>query len=221
MLTVMLLAAGRGERLRPLTDLTPKPLLPVAGKPLIEHHIERLVAAGFQDIVINHAWLGEQIAAQLGDGARWKSRIRYSAEGEALETGGGIFRALPLLSDPFFVINSDIWMTPVLSAMTLAPEDLAHLLLVNNPPHNPAGDFVLHEGRVVVSGGEKLTFSGVGLYRKALFAGCTDGKFPLAPLLHQAIADARVSGAHYQGDWLDVGTAERLTQLEELLSRQS
>jgi len=217
MLTVMLLAAGRGERLRPLTDVTPKPLLRVAGKPLIVHHLERLAAVGVQDVVINHAWLGEQIAATLGEGARWGLKIRYSAEGEALETGGGIFRALPLLSDPFYVINSDIWMTPDLSTMTLAPQDLAHVLLVKNPPHNPAGDFYLHAGRLHPDKGTRLTFSGVGLYRKALFANCEDGKFPLAPLLKQAIADNRVSGLHYQGDWLDVGTAERLAQLELLL----
>ncbi len=217
MLTVMLLAAGRGERLRPLTDLTPKPLLPVAGKPLIVHHLERLAAVGVQDVVINHAWLGEQIASTLGEGMRWGLTIRYSAEGEALETGGGIFRALPLLSDPFMVINSDIWMTPDLAALSLAPDDLAQLLLVNNPLHNPAGDFYLHSGRLHPDMGTRLTFSGVGLYRKALFAKCADGKFPLAPLLKTAIADNRVSGLHYQGDWLDVGTAERLAQLELML----
>jgi MurNAc alpha-1-phosphate uridylyltransferase len=214
----MLLAAGRGERMRPLTDKVPKPLLPVAGKPLIVHHLEELAAAGCREVVINHAWLGEQIERALGDGARWGLHIRYSAEGEALETGGGIFHALPLLSDPFIVINSDVFAAIDYASLAIADDDLAHLLLVENPQHNAAGDFQLLEGRVSEGGDAMLTFSGAGVYRKALFDGCRSGKFPLAPLLRKAMRSHRVGGQRLTGTWIDVGTPQRLRQLEQLLA---
>lgn len=218
----MILAAGRGERMRPLTDTTPKPLLKAAGKALIEYHIERLAAAGFAELVINHAHLGAQIEAALGDGSRWGLSIRYSPEGQALETGGGIFRALPLLgTEPFLVINGDIWSDYNLAALPkLRPNDLAHLLLVENPQHNPAGDFRLQQGRVLnQKAPDALTFSGIGLYRPELFDGCTQGAFALAPLLRKAMDQGRVSGELYQGTWLDIGTPERLGQLEQILKR--
>ncbi len=215
--SVMLLAAGRGERMRPLTDATPKPLLPVAGKPLIVHHLEELASAGFCQIVINHAWLGEQIEATLGDGSRWNLQIQYSAESEALETGGGIFRALPLLSDPFIVINGDVFAKVDFASLSIDNNDLAHLLLVENPAHNPGGDFQLADGRVSEAGDHKLTYSGIGLYRKALFDDCRSGKFPLAPLLREAMQQHRVGGQLLGGEWIDVGTPQRLQQLEQLL----
>jgi len=214
----MILAAGRGERMRPLTDHTPKPLLPVAGKPLIEHHIERLAESGFQEVVINHAWLGEQIEEALGDGSRWNLSIQYSAEGKALETGGGLFRALPLLSDPFLVINGDVWCDCDFSALTINSQDLAHLLLVKNPEHNPEGDFALHENRLSTNGPAQYTFSGIGIYRKQLFEGCVDGKFPLAPLLRKAMESGKVGGELHAGHWIDVGTQERMQQVEKLLA---
>ncbi|WP_306292475.1 N-acetylmuramate alpha-1-phosphate uridylyltransferase MurU [Solemya velum gill symbiont] len=216
--TAMILAAGRGERMRPLTDHTPKPLLPIAGKPLITHHIERIASAGLRQLVINHAWLGEQIETALGDGSAYGVEISYSAEGEALETGGGIFRALPLLSDPFLVVNGDIWMTPDYASLQIEDDDLAHLLMVDNPQHNPQGDFALEQGRLQQQGETRLTFSGVGIYRKALFEGYGDGKFPLAPLLREAMDAGRVGGSHYQGTWIDVGTPERLQELDLMLS---
>ncbi len=214
----MLLAAGRGERMRPLTDTTPKPLLQVAGKPLIVHHLEELAAAGFHQLVINHAWLGEQIEQTLGDGSRWNLQIHYSAEAEALETGGGIFRALPLLSDPFVVINGDVFAEVDFTSLSIDDNDLAHLLLVENPAHNPGGDFQLANGRVSESGDAKLTYSGIGIYRKALFDGCRAGKFPLAPLLRKAMQQHRVGGQLLGGEWIDVGTPQRLQQLEQSLT---
>ncbi len=217
----MLLAAGRGERMRPLTDTTPKPLLSVVGKPLIAHHLEEFATAGFHQIVINHAWLGEQIEQALGDGSRWNLDIRYSAETDALETGGGIYRALPLLSDPFMVINGDVFAEVDFASLSMDDNDLAHLLLVNNPSHNPGGDFQLAEGRVSETGGHKLTYSGIGLYRKALFDGCQSGKFPLAPLLRKAMQQHRVGGQLLEGEWIDVGTPQRLQQLEQLLMSRS
>ncbi|MEX0731019.1 MAG: nucleotidyltransferase family protein [Aquisalimonadaceae bacterium] len=215
----MILAAGRGERMRPLTDHTPKPLLPVGGQPLIVWHLQRLAAAGFEDVVINHAWLGEQIPAALGDGSRWGLRIQYSPEGErALETGGGIHRALPMLGDaPFLVVNGDIWTDLELSRLPERPEGLAHLVLVPNPPHNPDGDFSLIEGRV----GNALprhTFSGVGVYHPGLFANCGPGAFPLAPLLREAVSHGEVTATLHQGRWLDIGTPERLAAVEQLLT---
>jgi MurNAc alpha-1-phosphate uridylyltransferase len=217
----MLLAAGRGERMRPLTDATPKPLLPVAGKPLIVHHLEELATAGFHQIVINHAWLGEQIEQALGDGSRWNLQIQYSAEAEALETGGGIYKALPLLSDPFIVINGDIFADVDVASLSMDGNDLAHLLLVDNPSHNSEGDFQLTDGRVSETGDHKLTYSGIGLYRKALFDDCRSGKFPLAPLLRKAMQQHRVGGQSLSGEWIDVGTPQRLQQLEQLLMSRS
>ncbi len=215
----MLLAAGRGERMRPLTDRTPKPLLPVAGKPLIVWHLERLARAGFREIVINHAHLGDQIEALLDDGAAWGLSIRYSEEPPgALETAGGIVQALPLLGDdPFLVINGDIWCDWNVGRArgALAANDLAHLVLVPNPGHNAKGDFALHEGRVASEGESHLTFAGIGVYRRELFAGLEAGKpAKLAPLLRAAMNEARVGGELHAGRWVDVGTPERLAELD-------
>lgn len=214
----MILAAGRGKRMRPLTDRVPKPLLPVAGRPLIQWHLESLAASGFREVVINHAWLGEQIPRALGDGSRWGLRICYSPEGETgLETGGGIHRALPLLGpSPFLVINGDIWTDLDLRTLPAEPDGLAHLVLVSNPPHHPGGDFGLRDGRVV-SEGPRYTFSGVGVYRPALFADCRPGVFPLAPLLWQALADGQLGGQYHPGRWCDAGTPERLESLDREL----
>ena len=220
----MILAAGRGERMRPLTDRTPKPLLPVAGKPLIVWHLERLVRAGIRDIVINHAHLGEQIEALLGDGGAWGASIRYSAEPVgALETAGGIALALPLLGpEPFLVVNGDIYCEFDFSALPpLAAADLAHLVLVANPEHHAHGDFAL-DGNRVATGGALLTFAGIGLYRPLLFAAIASGaRAALAPLLRQAIADHRVSGQRHDGRWVDVGTPQRLELLDTELRRAS
>jgi MurNAc alpha-1-phosphate uridylyltransferase len=220
----MVLAAGRGERMRPLTLARPKPLLEAGGAPLIVHHLRALQAAGFEDIVVNLSWLGDQIRAALGDGGRHGVRLHYSDEGpEPLETGGGIFRALPLLgAGPFLVLNGDVWTDIDWSRMRdrLVPQDLAHLVLVPNPAHNEKGDFVLANGRIVETPGERHTFSGVGVYRAELFDGCRDGIFKLAPVLRAAARAGRVSGELHTGAWLDIGTPERLTHLDELLTRR-
>ncbi len=215
----MILAAGRGERMRPLTDHTPKPLLQVGGKPLIQYHVEALARAGIADLVVNHAHLGEQIVAFLGDGGGWGVSISYSPEPPgALETGGGIFNALPLLGDaPFLVVNGDIWCDYDFSRLSCPPGRLVHLVLVENPEHNPAGDFQLRDGEVVNEGDSRLTFSGIGVYRRELFAGCDPGAFPLAPLLRKAAAGGLVSGEWYRGDWRDVGTPRRLEELDSYL----
>lgn len=214
---VMILAAGRGERMRPLTDHTPKPLLRAGGKPLIVHHIERLAAAGLRDLVINHAHLGGQIVDALGDGSRYGVSIHYSAESEALETGGGIFQALRLLGEaPFMVVNGDIWCDFDPASLQLTAGDLAQLLLVDNPGHNPEGDFGLEAGRV--SNARRFTFSGIGIYSPELFASCHAGRFPLAPLLREACDAGRVGGQLHHGQWLDVGTPERLAELDARLS---
>jgi MurNAc alpha-1-phosphate uridylyltransferase len=211
----MILAAGRGERMRPLTDTLPKPLLPVAGKPLIVHHIERLVSMGIRQIVINHAHLGEKIEVALADGSSWGVEILYSAEFEALETGGGIFHALPLLGEaPFIVLNGDVWCDLDFSRLHLAEGKLAHLVLVPNPEHNLAGDFSLQGDAVSAEGENRLTFSGIGVYHPQLFADCEPGKFPLAPLLRDAMQRGLVTGECFNGQWIDVGTPERLKQLE-------
>ncbi|KAA3629611.1 MAG: nucleotidyltransferase family protein [Proteobacteria bacterium] len=217
----MVLAAGRGERLRPLTDNMPKPLLQAGGRALIEHHLVALSAAGFHEVVINHAHLGERIEERLGAGERYGLRIRYSAEGVALETGGGVLRALPLLGDaPFLVVNGDIWTDyPFARLRGLSPE-MAHLVLVANPPHNPGGDFSLHAGRVGIAANRRLTFSGIGVYHPALFAGSTRERFPLAPLLRDVAARGRVSGEHYAGEWVDVGTTERLAEADRLATNK-
>lgn len=216
----LILAAGRGERMRPLTDQVPKPLLRVGGRALIDWHLLRLAAAGVRDVVINLAWLGEQIAAHVGDGHAFGVRVRYSREGEAaLETGGGIARALPLLGDgPFLVVNGDVWCDLDPASLPRAPEGLAHLVLVPSPEHNAAGDFGLVEGRVVPRGDEALTFSGIGIYRAALFAHAPDGAFRLAPLLGEAIEAGQVTGECYRGRWWDVGTPERLHALDRILA---
>jgi MurNAc alpha-1-phosphate uridylyltransferase len=211
----MILAAGRGERMRPLTDHTPKPLLEAGGRSLIGHHLAALARAGVREVVVNHAHLGAQIERALGDGAAYGLRIRYSPEEVALETGGGIFRALPLLGpDPFIVVNGDVWTDFDPARLRLADADLAHLVLVDNPAHHPAGDFFLAGDRVREDRGPRLTFSGVAVYRPALFDGCAPGRFPLAPLLRAAITVGRVSGEHHRGCWVDVGTPERLAALD-------
>ena len=230
----MILAAGRGERMRPLTDHTPKPLLPAGGKPLIVWHIERLRAAGFTHIVINHAHLGLQIEDALGNGAMLGVAIEYSREASALETAGGIATALSLIeSDVFPVVNGDIYCEydferlaePL--ARLAAGHDQAHLVLVDNPPHHPQGDFVLDSGRVrdadqpLTAHPSRFTFSGIGVYHRALFAHTAAGvKAPLAPLLRLAIDAGRVSGEHYAGRWVDVGTPDRLNALDEELRQR-
>ena len=225
MKTAMILAAGRGERMRPLTDHTPKPLLQVGGKPLIVWHIERLAAAGYTRIVINHAHLGAQIESALGNGAVWDVSIAYSREETALETAGGIATALPLIdADIFPVVNGDVFVEydflQLVAPMHLVASNGAkmHLVLVDNPSQHPHGDFVLRGGRVVEGDGDKLTFSGIGVYRRTLFAEVPPHtKAPLVPLLRAAIAAGQASGEHYRGRWVDVGTPERLQQLDEIL----
>ncbi|SFF38878.1 Nucleotidyl transferase [Fontimonas thermophila] len=216
MTCALILAAGRGERMRPLTDHTPKPLVEVRGRPLIEHHLDGLHRAGIERVVVNLGWLGERLRAHLGDGARYGLRIDYSVEGwPALETGGGIYRALPLLGTaPFIVINGDVYCDYPLRqlverAQNLPPNDLAHLLLVPNPAHHPNGDFALDGARVRDAGMPRHTFSGISVLRPDLFEGCRDGAFPLAPLLRKAIRADRVGGELYTGLWSDVGTIER------------
>jgi len=215
----MILAAGKGERMRPLTLHTPKPLLKVAGKSLIEHQINRLVAAGVRELVINHAWLGEKIEAHLGDGERFSLNITYSRESQPLETGGGIFRALPLLGDaPFIVVNGDIFTDYDFVNVPQTLDGLAHLVLVDNPEHHPEGDFSLQQDRVVSPGATNtLTYSGIALLHPQLFTDCFNGAFKLAPLLREAMAQGRLSGEHFAGRWIDVGTAERLAAAQALL----
>lgn len=218
----MILAAGRGERMRPLTDRTPKPLLQAGGRALIEYPIEALRRAGITELVINHAHLGGQLEARLGDGSRYGVHIRYSAEPPgALETGGGIRNALPLLGgQPFLVTNGDIWTDYPYAPRVLDRQVLAHLVLVDNPPHHPHGDFCLYRDRVGEDGDARLTFSGIGWYHPALFADAPDGRFPLAPLLRAAMRDGRVSGEHYRGAWMDIGTPQRLEELDRRLRDQ-
>jgi len=217
----MILAAGKGERMRPLTLHTPKPLLPVAGQPLIEYHLRALAATGVTEVVINHAWLGQQIEDHLGDGSRFGLSIRYSPEGEPLETGGGIFKALPLLADaPFLLVNGDVWTDYDFTQLHAAPlQGLAHLVLVDNPGHHGRGDFRLEHGRVVDGDDAPgtLTFSGLSVLHPALFEGCEPGAFKLAPLLRRAMAAGKVTGEHYRGHWVDVGTVERLAEAERLI----
>lgn len=216
----MILAAGRGERMRPLTDRTPKPLLVAGGLPLIVHHLERLAEAGFREVVINLAHLGGQIRAALGSGGPWGLTIRYSEEPPgALETGGGILQALPLLGDgAFAVINGDVWTDFPLRRLRRAPDGLAHLVLVDNPPQHPGGDFALHGARVRTDGPVRYTYAGLAVIDPDLFAGCRPGRFPLAPLLRTAADADRVSGEHHPGRWLDVGTPGRLAALDALLA---
>ena len=210
----MILAAGRGARMRPLSDVIPKPLLAVHGTPLLDRLISQLARAGFTDIVINVAHLGEKIRAHLGTGAQLSVTVSYSDEGPAgLETGGGIRRALPLLGcDPFLVVNGDIYTDYDFAHLPASLAGLAHLVLVDNPEHHPEGDFGLCDGRVG-DNAPRLTFAGIGVYRAALFADATADRFPLAPLLHRMSARGLISGEHYHGLWTDVGTPERLAAL--------
>lgn len=225
----MILAAGRGERMRPLTDACPKPLLEAAGKPLIVWQLERLRAAGFLDVVVNHAHLGAMIEAALGDGRALGLRIRYSPEPDALETAGGIRHALPLLGDaPFLVANGDVFCDADVAALRDAGQqlavdgDLALLLMVPNPSHHRGGDFCLVGDRLLRDGEPRLTFSGFGVYHPALFGGLADGtKAPLGPLLRGAMDAGRIAGRRHDGYWLDVGTPERLAELDRHLRARS
>lgn len=211
----MLLAAGRGERMRPLSDTTPKPLLTVAGRPLIAHLIGRLAAAGVRDLVVNHAWLGECFQATLGDGSALGVCIRYSAEpAGALDSGGAIRRALPLLgASPFLVVNADLWTDFPFQALPREPAGLAHLVLVDNPGYHPEGDFALDGALVRNAGAVLLTFSGIGVYRPALFAGEQPARFSMVPLLRAAAARDEVTGEHFRGEWVNVGTPPQLAAL--------
>ncbi len=219
----MILAAGRGERMRPLTDHTPKPLLQVGGKSLISWHLERLAQAGFKQVVINHAYLGNQIEEALGDGSAWGLSIQYSPETLALETAGGIANALPMLgTDPFLVVNGDVFTDIPFNALKLPLGNLAHLVLIDNPPQHLQGDFAFVDGAIKLEGEPRLTFSGVGVYHPTLFAGVKRGEAAkLAPLLKQAIADGKVSAMHFKSVWHDIGTPERLTALNQALQGQS
>ncbi len=232
----LIFAAGLGERMRPLTDVTPKPLLPVGGKPLIAWHLEKLAASGVTDVVINTSWLAEQFPEQLGSGSQFGVRITYAYEGTTpLETGGGMWNALSRLGDaPFLAVNGDIWCDVDFGTLPRAPRGAAHLLLVDNPTHNPHGDFALDLGGNVHSDGEpRLTFAGVGVYRHALLEhwqaiiGQVDGaaamppRFKLAPILRAAMRRGEVTGTHHQGRWTDVGTPERLAQLDQRLRSAS
>jgi MurNAc alpha-1-phosphate uridylyltransferase len=216
----MILAAGRGERMRPLTDHTPKPLLPVGGKPLLQYHVEALVAAGIEDIVINLAWRGGQIRAALGDGSSLHARIVYSEEGDAaLETGGGIFKALPLLGpEPFVVVSGDIWTDYSFAnpEHRLADGDVAHFVVVPNPDFHERGDFGLHNGRMT-SQGERYTYGNIGWFRPEFFDGCQPGRFALAPLMFRWIDRGRVSGELYEGAWRNIGTPAQLAELDASL----
>lgn len=226
----MLLAAGRGERMRPLTDTTPKPLLMAGGKPLIEWHIERLVAAGITELIINHAWLGEQIVNTLADGRQYSASISYSAESSPLETAGGIAQALDFFrGEPFLVVNSDIWCDwdPELALSMgkdlLARDKTAWLMLVDNPPQHPQGDFRLEPSGLVCNhsagAGPMLTFSGIGVYHPKLFHAVPPTQAtPLAPLLRSAMVQQQIIGSHYTGEWIDVGTPARLAALEARLT---
>jgi MurNAc alpha-1-phosphate uridylyltransferase len=212
----MILAAGRGERMRPLTDVTPKPLLEVKGKPLIVYHIERLAAAGFKEIVINLAHLGYRIPEALGDGSEWGVKLLYSDEQDegALESAGGIVKALPLLgTEPFLVVNGDVWTDYPFDAGSELGDALAHIILVPNPEHNPEGDFGIEDNRAVPDARTKYTFSGIGNYSPELFEGLAYGKRALGPLLREKMAEGSVTAELYEGVWRDIGTPERLAEL--------
>ena len=232
----LIFAAGLGERMRPLTDHTPKPLLSVGGKCLIEWHLEKLAAIGVGEVVINTSWLADQFPPALGDGRRWGLNLHYAYEGTTpLETGGGMCNALQWLGDsPFIAVNGDIWCDADFASLPSEPNGEAHLLLVDNPAHNPRGDFTLERnGHVHSDGDVRLTFSGIGVYRKALFANWRDvigdvagtelmpPRFKLAPLLRAAMDRGAVTGAHHRGRWTDVGTPERLQRLDETLRTAS
>lgn len=218
----MILAAGRGERMRPLTDTTPKPLLRVDEHCLIEHQIKRLVAQGFNEIIINHAYLGHQIEQTLGNGEAYGAEIRYSPEKEqVLGTGGGIIHALPFLgSQPFLVVNSDIWCNYPLAHLRNALKGLAHLVLIDNPPHHPQGDFALTGGQINIQEQPRLTFSGIGVYHPDLFKDYPVKPISLVPLLISAMQREQVSGTYYQGQWFDIGTPERLYHLRQIIAHE-
>jgi MurNAc alpha-1-phosphate uridylyltransferase len=210
----MILAAGRGERLRPMTDTTPKPLLEVRGKPLIVHHLEAVAQAGFDEVVVNLSWLGQRVRDYLGDGSAYNLRIEYSEEPEALETAGGILQALPLLSDSFIVVNADIF-TDYDFALLKQIDSVAHLVLVDNPQHNTDGDFSLEQSMVGNNAVPRYTFSGIGRYQRSFFDGLGSGKQALAPLLRNAADDKLLTGELYRGEWFDIGTPERLQALND------
>jgi MurNAc alpha-1-phosphate uridylyltransferase len=222
----MILAAGRGERMWPLTDKMPKSMLEINGKPLIQYHVENLVQAGIVDIVINHAFFGEQIEACLNDGKALGASITYSVEGDQpLETAGGIVKALPLLGDkPFVTVNADIWTDFPFQDLMCQSDDLSsdsvHLILVDNPEHNPEGDFALSDEKVINHGEPMLTFSGVSIFTPEFFKDCASGSAPLAPILRLAVSQGRVTGSHYQGQWQDIGTPERLSDLRQSLDNK-
>ncbi len=217
----MLLAAGLGERLRPITDKIPKPLVEIAGKPLIEYHLENLKSAGFKEVVVNLSHLGEMIQKHLGDGSQFDLEIEYSQEGvEPLETAGGIIHALPLLGNtPFLVLNADIWCDHSLSFANLSLDKLAHIVLVDNPAHNPNGDFAYEFGKVYNTGENFLTFSGIGIYHPKFFKEFTKGKRALAPILRNAIDQELVSAEYFTGKWFDIGTHGRLAEAENYVSK--
>ncbi|MGP9644408.1 N-acetylmuramate alpha-1-phosphate uridylyltransferase MurU [Halomonas sp. AOP30-A1-24] len=216
----MILAAGLGKRMRPLTDHCPKPLLPVAGKPLIVHHLERLQRAGIEDVIINVSYRAEQIIQAIGDGRAYGVNIQWSHEATPLETGGGIQKALPQLGEePFLLVNGDVWCDYLPANTQLKRGDLAHLILVNNPDHHPEGDFALDKGRVLNQGAQRYTYAGVSIIHPRLLAGQPTEAFALAPLLKNAMHEQQVSGEHFAGHWVDVGTPERLVALEHFLSQ--
>jgi len=218
----MLLAAGRGERLRPVTDRIAKPLVKVGGKPLIEYHIEALARANIVDLVINTSWLAEQIVDTLGDGSRYGVTIQYSHEPQALETAGGIVNALPLLGDrPFLVVSSDVWSDIDYSTITLPRGADMHLLMVSNPPHHPHGDFEIDNGKLRQprpDGDEALTYSGIGLFQPKLFGDLPPGIRALRPVMLETIERRTASAEFHNGIWFDAGTAERISQIESHLS---
>jgi N-acetyl-alpha-D-muramate 1-phosphate uridylyltransferase len=218
----LIFAAGRGERMRPLTLSTPKPLLRAGGRMLIEPHLQRLAAAGVREVVINTSHLAEQFPAALGDGSRWGLRIHYSYEGpEPLETGGGMHKALPLLgAAPFIAVNGDICTDFDFSTLPQNPAGLAHLVMVDNPPQHPGGDFVLRDGRLHDEASPRLTFAGIGVYRPELLATHAPGRFSIVPILRAAMGAGEVAGSHYQGAWSDIGTAQRLAELNDRLTAQ-
>lgn len=216
----MILAAGRGERMRPLTDTVPKPLLEVGGKALIVWHVEKLAACGFKEIIINVAYLGYKIIEVLGDGSTWHVQIKYSDEQNegALESAGGIIKALPLLgNEPFLVVNADIWCDYEFNSAFNLKDKLAHLILVPNPKHNPKGDFGLNGSLLLNEADIKYTFCGIGYYSPELFEGLTYGKSALAPLFRTAIDKEKISGSLYNGKWYDIGTPQRLKMINEEL----
>jgi MurNAc alpha-1-phosphate uridylyltransferase len=217
----MILAAGRGERMRPLTDHLPKPLLGAGGKRLIEHHLLNLKHAGIHEIVVNLAWLGQQIRDYLGDGKKYGVQIRYSDEGEnALETAGGIIHALPLLGkDPFLIVNGDIWTDYPFNKLSIGKDALARLVMIDNPPHHPQGDFALQNDHLQLKGNPMLTYSGIGLFRPELFKPYAPGKRGLREVLDTAIMQNKIEGEHYRGRWSDIGTPERLEELQRELRK--